>query len=115
MEAHITPPPLPSDADPLTRLLAAILAFLRALLAAHQAAPLPACDVAPSGVAPIAPRNRTPASKSAKIRATPRHRRRRRQTTAQTAARAHAGLPARAPRPRDMTAGIPRPRLVAPH
>jgi len=106
MEAYITHPPLLSDADPLTRLLAAILAFLRALLAAHQATPLPA---------PIAPRTR--AQKTRKIRAISRPRRRARQTATQHPAlpRTRAVMPPCAKRPCVMTAGIPRPRLVAPH
>ena len=106
MEAYITPPPLPTDADPLTRLLAAILAVLRALLAAHQATPLPA---------PIAPRTR--AQKTRNIRAISRPGQRARHTTTPSPAlpRTHAVMPSCATRPRDMTTGIPRPRLVAPH
>ncbi len=79
---------------------------LRAWLAAHQATPLPA---------PIAPRTR--AQKTRNIRAISRPGQRARHTTTPSPAlpRTHAVMPPCATRPRDMTTGIPRPRLVAPH
>ena len=108
MEAYITPHPLPTHAHPLTRLLAAILAFLRALLAEHQAGLLPT-------IAPSAPRHRPRTNKTAKSHTTRRPRRRTPQTQAPTQARAHTGMPTHAQQARDMTAGLPRPRLIGPH
>ncbi len=124
MEVFITNQGPGSPSDPLTRLLAAILAWLRALLAEHQAtllAPAPSSSALP-------PETTTK----------PRH-------TAKRSRARHAGAPPRiAPRPMPMrpravvpravvpravvsrvvnprvvkpwgmTAGLPRPRLVAP-
>ena len=100
MEAYITHADASPYADPLTRLLAAILEWLRALLAAHQAAQLPPT-----------PARRIRAQKSSKINDSP-------HTTAETLtprAPVPALVPARVLRPRDRSAGIPRPRPVAPH
>ena len=103
MEAYVTTPDPNSYSDPLTRLLAAILAFLRALLAEHQAAQLPPALV-----------RRVFIGKTAK-NSTKRHR-----TAAIARARTSAPaceVPSAYPRAlclRDATAGLLRPRLVAP-
>ena len=99
MEAYITPPDAFPHSDPLTRLLAAILEWLRALLAAHEA-----------GLLPSNPTRRASARKTAEPSAQS-------TLTAETPARTPAPTwtRTRAVRPCDMSAGIPRPRLVAPH
>jgi len=100
MEAFITPPDALRLADPVTRLLAAILEWLRAMLAAHQAGPLPP-----------APARRVSARKTAEPDANP-------APVAEAPAHMPNPVPrpshVRALRPRDMSAGLPRPRLVAP-
>ena len=100
MEVIITSPDAFPDADPLTRLLAAILEWLRALLAAHQ-----------EGLRPPAPIRRIHARETPVICINP-------APTAETRA-PRAPVPAwdraRVLRPSDMSAGIPRPRPVAPH
>lgn len=108
MEAYITQADPSDPKDALTRLLAAIVAWLRALLAEHQAGLLPPAQAHP---APTRAHTR-------KARKTANH-----QRHARTNARTRAPL-IRAPRPmpvpprterqRDMTKGLPRPRLVAP-
>ena len=96
MEAYITPPHRDEFADPLTRLLAAILAFLRALLADHQAAPRPAASM-----------RRAISRKICEPHPLPRRKIDQSPTTPSTAPRhpSHA---------RDMSACLKRPRLVAP-
>ena len=100
MEAFITPPDALRHADPLTRLLAAILEWLRAMIAAHQA-----------GQLPPAPTRRVSARKTAEPDANP-------APVAEAPARMPNPVPrpsrVRALRPRDMSVGLPRPRLVAP-
>ena len=98
MEAYITPPDPNCPADPFARLLAAILAWLRALLAEHQA-----------GLLPPTPPRRSFKRKTGKIAIqTPRSR------AAFILARGPMPACPRAATPRDMTMGLPRPRLVAP-
>ena len=103
MEAYVTPPDPNSISDPLTRLLAAILAFLRALLAEHQAS-----------LRPSAPIRHIFSQKSANFGLMCDHA----DTIALARAPASASeTPAvhpRAARLRDATALLTRPRLVAP-
>ena len=99
MEAFITPPDALRHADPLTRLLAAILEWLRALLAEHQAGQLPPAPVRRVSARKIA----TPSAHPTPVAKAPAH------TPAPALTRT------RVLRPRDMSAGIPRPRPVAPH
>ena len=102
MEAYITHPDPSHPSDPLTRLLAAILAWLRALLAEHRAA-----QTAPT------PARRASTPNPHKISEKPR--------AAEIRTRAARPAPSRPaltyPHARnlpDMTAALPRPRLVAP-
>jgi len=98
MEAYITPPDPSCPADPLARLLVAILAWLRALLAEHQA-----------GLLPPTPTRRAFKRKTRKIAIQAPRRR-----AAVVVARGPMPACPRAANPRDMTMGLPRPRLVAP-
>ena len=102
MEAFITPPDPASPSDPLTRLLAAILHWLQDLLAQHQAGLLP-----PPRARRASPRKSAEKPENlGRIAVRP--------LALQTRARRIAQACPRAVRLRDMTTGLPRPRLVAP-
>ena len=97
MEAYITHPDPSHPSDPLTRLLAAILAWLRALLAEHRAA-----QTAPK------PARRASTPNPYKISEKPRAAEIRTRAVRPALTYPHArSLP-------DMTAALPRPRLIAP-
>ena len=103
MEAFITSPDALRHADPLTRLLAAILEWLRAMLAAHQAGQLPPTPQRRISARKTAGPSTNPAS-AAPVVTPPAH----------TPNRQPRPSRLRALRPRDMSAGLPRPRRVAP-
>ncbi len=106
MEAYITPPDATYPADPLARLLAAILEWLRAMLAEYQAGQLP-----PAPARRVSVRKTSESSENIAPAAEAPTR-----APALAPALARPPVPPRTcvPHPRDMSAGLPRPRLVAP-
>lgn len=114
MQSSVTTPLPLNPADPLARLLAAIIAFLRALLEAHRAAPAEPAPPAPR--AHITPKIRL-IRQSSRRRSPQRRSPKRRRPAALPSARITLTPPftqnPAAPRATPITR-LPRPRLVAP-